>query len=221
MGQRAPELQPDAGLLHRLFLPPRQTDAGIALYVEAIGRLRDGLGVPVAVETGVNDPRARRDEMPDGEFMAASPTRADCGILLDLHNVYCNERNGRQNGGARCSPGCRSSACGSCTWPADSSWRAFGSTRTPARSRNRWRLLPRRDSGAAEPEGDRVRDLRVVPPRFGLDATRREVEKLRELWALRGTRAAGAACLGRLEWEPAGARGPSPAEWEHALGRVW
>lgn len=78
------------------FLPPRQTDEGLTFYVEAVQQLRSQLGVPLAVETGVNYLRPRRDEIPDGEFMAALAEHADCGILLDLHNVYCNERNGRQ-----------------------------------------------------------------------------------------------------------------------------
>jgi hypothetical protein len=34
--------------------------------------------------------------MSDGSFFAEVALRADCGILLDLHNVWCNERNGRQ-----------------------------------------------------------------------------------------------------------------------------
>ena len=33
--------------------------------------------------------------MPDGGFFRAVCTEADCGILLDLHNLWCNERNGR------------------------------------------------------------------------------------------------------------------------------
>lgn len=33
------------------FLPPRQTEAGIEIYVETIRTLRDALGVPIAIET--------------------------------------------------------------------------------------------------------------------------------------------------------------------------
>ena len=33
--------------------------------------------------------------MSDGAFVARIAEEADCGILLDLHNIYCNERNGR------------------------------------------------------------------------------------------------------------------------------
>jgi uncharacterized protein len=79
------------------FLPPRQTPAGIDVYVDAIRALRDELGVPIAIETGVNYLRPRGDELGDGEFMALVADRADCGILLDLHNIYCNALNGRQS----------------------------------------------------------------------------------------------------------------------------
>ena len=34
--------------------------------------------------------------MPDGDYFSAIATTADCGILLDLHNLWANERNGRQ-----------------------------------------------------------------------------------------------------------------------------
>ena len=78
------------------FLPPRQTRAGVAVAVAAIERLRAALGVPIAVETGVNYLRPRPDELADAEFTAAVIQGADCGLLLDLHNVYANARNGRQ-----------------------------------------------------------------------------------------------------------------------------
>ncbi|MSQ10220.1 MAG: DUF692 family protein [Dehalococcoidia bacterium] len=78
------------------FLPPRQTAARIAQCVEAIRRLQDAVGVPVAIETGVNYLRLRPTDLPDGEFVAEVADRADCGILLDLHNIYCNQQNGRK-----------------------------------------------------------------------------------------------------------------------------
>ena len=52
--------------------------------------------MPFAVETGVNYLRPRPDELSDGAFVRSVVTAADCGILLDLHNVWANERNGRQ-----------------------------------------------------------------------------------------------------------------------------
>src|SRR5215510_1849005 len=78
------------------FLPPRQTMAGVDAAAEAICRLRADLNLPIAVETGVSYLRPRADELPDGEFVARVIEKADCGLLLDLHNVYCNSVNGRQ-----------------------------------------------------------------------------------------------------------------------------
>lgn len=78
------------------FLPPRQTIAGVEAAANAIRRLRDALQVPIAVETGTSYLRPRTDELPDGEFVARVIETADCGLLLDLHNVYCNSVNGRQ-----------------------------------------------------------------------------------------------------------------------------
>jgi uncharacterized protein (UPF0276 family) len=79
------------------FLPPRQTEAGLKVYEEAIRRLADALEVPFCFETGVNYLKPRSDEIPDGEFVAQLAQRAECGILLDLHNIYANQLNGRQS----------------------------------------------------------------------------------------------------------------------------
>lgn len=79
------------------FLPPRQTISGVNAAVNSINILRDAIQVPLAVETGVNYLRRRSDEIPDGEFVARVVEKADCGILLDLHNLFANELNGRQS----------------------------------------------------------------------------------------------------------------------------
>ena len=77
------------------FLPPRQTAAGVRLAARNIRHLRDAVRRPVAFETGVNYLQPRSDEMSDGAFFAAVAEEADCGIVLDLHNLWANERNGR------------------------------------------------------------------------------------------------------------------------------
>jgi uncharacterized protein (UPF0276 family) len=66
------------------FLPPRQTPEGVETAARAIRDLQDGLGVPIAIETGVNYLRPRPDEMPDGAFVAAVAETADCGLLVRL-----------------------------------------------------------------------------------------------------------------------------------------
>ena len=78
------------------LLPPRQTTSGVEAAVASVRTLATRLPVPLAIETGVNYLRPRSEELPDGEFVARVADEADCGILLDLHNVWTNERNGRQ-----------------------------------------------------------------------------------------------------------------------------
>lgn len=89
-----------AGTPHRaagFLLPPLQTAAGV---VHAAGNIRafaQAVGRPVAMETGVAYLGRKAFEMEDGAFLAQVVAQADCGILLDLHNLYCNARNGRIN----------------------------------------------------------------------------------------------------------------------------
>jgi uncharacterized protein (UPF0276 family) len=78
------------------LLPPRQTREGIASAVRSIRSMADAIGLPLAVETGVNYLQPRADELDDGRFVAEVVEGADCGLLLDLHNLWVNERNGRQ-----------------------------------------------------------------------------------------------------------------------------
>ncbi len=79
------------------FLPSRQTQDGVDRVVHSIQKLQKALPVPVAVETGVNYLKPRSDEMTDGAFVSSVIERADCGLLLDLHNLFTNELNGRQS----------------------------------------------------------------------------------------------------------------------------
>ena len=78
------------------FLPPRQTIAGVSTVTRSIRDLQESLSVPVVVETGVNYLRPRSDELRDGNFVRRVSEAADCGLLLDLHNVFTNALNGRQ-----------------------------------------------------------------------------------------------------------------------------
>jgi uncharacterized protein (UPF0276 family) len=199
------------------FLPPRQTEAGLAAYVEAIHDLRAGLGVPMAFETGVSYLRPRTDEIPDGEFAAAVADDADCGILLDLHNAYCNALNGRE-------PVERFLA----ELPLERVWELHLAGGFELESF--W--LDAHSGAIPEPLERICREL--VPalpnlkaivfelfssflPHFGLDATRRELERVHELWALRSPAIDSASA--RRGRRPAGAiAGIGPADWELAVG---
>jgi uncharacterized protein (UPF0276 family) len=78
------------------LLPPRQTRSGIEVAVRNIKTLQEDLGIPVAVETGVSYLPRYQGEIPDGDYVREVAERADCGVLFDLHNAYCNQLNGRQ-----------------------------------------------------------------------------------------------------------------------------
>jgi uncharacterized protein len=78
------------------LLPPRQSPEGAAAAVRSIHSVSDHAPVPFLVETGVNYLRPRPDELDDGAFIASVVEGADCGLLLDLHNLWTNQRNGRQ-----------------------------------------------------------------------------------------------------------------------------
>ncbi len=202
------------------FLPPRQTEAGVRTYVSAIERLRDGLGVPLAIETGVNYLRPRADEIPDGEFTAAVAAEADCGILLDLHNVYANQLNGRQTIATFLSQ-----------LPVDRIWEIH--IAGGFELRGYWLDA---HSGAI-PEPLLAISREVVPmlpnlkaivfevfasflPHIGLDAVRAELEKLRELWALRRPRPPAPGIPHAPARPPCPADSVTPAGWENALGRL-
>jgi uncharacterized protein (UPF0276 family) len=77
------------------LMPPVQTDSAVKLAVQNIRRRAAVLGLPFAFETGVNYFLRRNYEMPDGEFFAAIAEQADCVILLDLTNLWSNQKNGR------------------------------------------------------------------------------------------------------------------------------
>ena len=77
------------------LLPPRQDERGVELAAARLDEMRRAVGVPVAFETGVNYLQPRGDELSDGGFIRSVAEAADCGIVLDLHNLLTNERNGR------------------------------------------------------------------------------------------------------------------------------
>jgi len=79
-----------------MLLPPLQTQQGVECAVQSIRNYSAALNRPLAIETGVNYLRPHDFEMSDGSFIRQVAENADCGILLDLHNLWTNERNGRE-----------------------------------------------------------------------------------------------------------------------------
>jgi len=204
----------DVGFL----LPPLQTEAGAEAAAASVRALAARLPVPLAVETGVNYLRPRDGELTDGAFVAAVAEGADCGILLDLHNLWANERNGRQSVRAFLDE-----------IPLERVWEVHLAGGFPYAGY--WLDA---HSGAM-PDGLAELAREVVPmlpnvhavifemlpqfaARLGVDGFRRQLEIARELWDGRGRK-----CSGGLQ--PAGglkAAAPptSPREWTDTLGAL-
>jgi len=78
------------------MLPPLQTRDGVGTAARNLHAFAAAMPVPIAIENGVTYLAPRRGELPDGEFLAAVLEAADCGLVLDLHNLWANECNGRE-----------------------------------------------------------------------------------------------------------------------------
>jgi uncharacterized protein (UPF0276 family) len=79
------------------LLPPLQTKEGIDVAVKAINHFKSKIQLAFAFETGVNYLSKKNYELQDGHFVSEIAARADCFILLDLHNIMANQINGRQS----------------------------------------------------------------------------------------------------------------------------
>jgi uncharacterized protein (UPF0276 family) len=81
----------NASFLHA----PVCTEEAVKIAAARLRRLREVVGRPVAFENPVSYLPRQPWEMLDGEFLRAVAEEADALVLLDLHNAWCNERNGR------------------------------------------------------------------------------------------------------------------------------
>jgi uncharacterized protein (UPF0276 family) len=197
------------------LLPPSQTRAGVDAAVASVARVASALPVPFLVETGVNYLQPRPGCLSDGAFVAAVAEEADCGILLDLHNLWANEINGRQPvrefvaelplervrelhiaGGLE---------HGGYWLDAHS-----GRIPEPLLELAAWVVPQLPDLGAIVFEL-----LASYLEPLGLDGVAEEVEKLARIWDLRGTGARVAPAR-----SSAAAADVSPREWEDALGSL-
>jgi uncharacterized protein (UPF0276 family) len=79
------------------LLPPLQSNKGISKYTQQIKFFKNKFDIPVAIENGVNYFKPLENEIDDGNFIAELLIKSNCGLVLDIHNLWCNERNGRQS----------------------------------------------------------------------------------------------------------------------------
>jgi hypothetical protein len=78
--------------LHDL-LPLPLTEAALRHVCERIARVQERLGRRIALENVSSYVAFREDEMTEWEFLSRVAERADCGILLDVNNVFVSAHN--------------------------------------------------------------------------------------------------------------------------------
>lgn len=80
---------------HRLYdlLPLPYTEEVLRHVVERVRTVQDALGRRIALENPSTYVAFRHSTMSEWEFLAALAVEADCGVLLDVNNVYVSGRN--------------------------------------------------------------------------------------------------------------------------------
>src|SRR5439155_929151 len=75
------------------LLPLPWTEEALTVVVERITRVQERLGRRILVENVSSYVTFTHSTMPEWEFLAAVAERADCGLLLDVNNVYVSAVN--------------------------------------------------------------------------------------------------------------------------------
>ncbi len=78
--------------LHDL-LPLPYTEESVRFVAARIARVQDRLGRRIAIENVSSYAAFHADAMPESEFLTAVCEAADCGILLDVNNVFVSAHN--------------------------------------------------------------------------------------------------------------------------------
>ena len=75
------------------LLPMPYTWEAVEFTARNIREVQDFLGIPVAVENVSSYAEFHASEMTEWEFLCEGVERADCGILLDVNNIYVSSQN--------------------------------------------------------------------------------------------------------------------------------
>jgi hypothetical protein len=210
--------EPNGAVEVGFLLPPKQTPAAARVAAAIIAAYRRVSGRPVAFETGVNYLRRQAGEMDDGEFFRLVAEQSDSGILLDLHNLWCNETNGRSRVLDVIDE-----------MPLERVWEVHLAGGMP--HEGYW--LDAHSSEIPEPLIDiaaeviarlpnvGVVNFEVLPEHvgaLGLDGVTRQLEELRALWALRPPRTYAASRHGDAIFPPPSAADDADVRaWENQL----
>jgi uncharacterized protein len=75
------------------LLPLPYTEEALELSAARIGQVQERLGRRILIENVSSYLTYRYSAMPEWEFLTAVAERADCGILLDVNNIYVSAQN--------------------------------------------------------------------------------------------------------------------------------
>ncbi|MCC7260578.1 MAG: DUF692 domain-containing protein [Alphaproteobacteria bacterium] len=75
------------------LLPLPYTEEALDVITANIRRTQDVLGRQILIENPSSYLTFRESTIPEWEFLAAVAERSDCGILLDLNNIYVSAHN--------------------------------------------------------------------------------------------------------------------------------
>ncbi len=82
-----------AGQVFNDLLPLPMSEAALELMCARVGQMQDVLQRRVLVENISSYLRFTQDEYDEAGFLNALAVRSGCGILLDINNLYVNQRN--------------------------------------------------------------------------------------------------------------------------------
>jgi hypothetical protein len=75
------------------LLPLPHTEEAVHHVAARVREAQERLGRRIAIENVSSYVRFEADALSEGEFLAAVASEADCGILLDLNNLFVNAHN--------------------------------------------------------------------------------------------------------------------------------
>src|SRR4029078_7160855 len=75
------------------LLPLPFTEEALARVAERVLRVQDRLRRPILVENVSSYVAFSQSTLTEWQFLAALAERADCGLLLDVHNVFLSGAN--------------------------------------------------------------------------------------------------------------------------------
>jgi uncharacterized protein len=203
------------------LLPPIQTPEAVKIAADNINYLRDRLNIPFAFETGVNYLQPLPGEMTDGSFFAAVAETADCGILLDLHNLWCNEQNGRSSV-RQVIAELPLERVWELHLAGGQSWQGYwldahsGIVPTPVMELATEIIpsLPNLKAIFFE-----LSENHLQTKHFPVDQLLKQIQQIQQLWNLRSNKTAGISKLSSSTvFKPHAHALPSVSEWEEALG---